>query len=383
MRTTYSRGARRLIVTAGAMSLGLAAMAPGAVLAAGGGPANARGPEAGGPAVGGAPSAEETPERKVWVCHANEGRGEWEIVHVDGNAADTHDGHLQDVVLDDAEVDAVAVAVGVDPGDSNLNSNKVFEDQLVEKCGAFPGGDGGSGGSGGEGSESGGSGGSGGGSGSEGDGSGGSGGSGSESGGSEGAGGESGGTGGGSGESGGQNGNPDAANPGVGNENGNGNAGGTPPGQGGGDLGGGNGGDEVAGNGGGQTPPAPVVPTPPATPADPVVDRAPKPIVISTDTVTKPVVPAHPATPAPAATPAQPATPAPATPARPSISDDAEVLGAVTTRTPGGQVVGTLPRTGTGATTTLATAGVALLLAGAALEAASRRTHARAGGRSA
>jgi LPXTG-motif cell wall-anchored protein len=52
----------------------------------------------------------------------------------------------------------------------------------------------------------------------------------------------------------------------------------------------------------------------------------------------------------------------------------------MTNRAPSGHVVGTLPRTGTDHTQALAAAGAALLLAGFALEATSRRSSARAGG---
>lgn len=100
----------------------------------------------------------------------------------------------------------------------------------------------------------------------------------------------------------------------------------------------------------------------PATPAQPLPVVQPRPVVvISTDTVTAPVVPATPAT--------------PATPDRGN-----EVLGAVTTRTPspgvgapdpGAQTVGAvtaLAATGSGSTTVLVIVGLLLLLAGFVLQ---------------
>jgi len=106
--------------------------------------------------------------------------------------------------------------------------------------------------------------------------------------------------------------------------------------------------------------------------ADPKPERAKPVVIISADAVTKPVVPA---------VPAQPAvtnTPAPATPASPSAAPSVnpnrgpEVLGSVTTRTPGGTQVTALAATGS-TTTLLAAVGATLLLAGLGLQALGRR----------
>jgi hypothetical protein len=114
--------------------------------------------------------------------------------------------------------------------------------------------------------------------------------------------------------------------------------------------------------------------------------------IISTVTVTRPApaTPAVPATPAAPTVPADPATPqAPATPAAqavtnapaartPSVAVSAtsrgnEVLGSVTTRTPGGTKVTALAATGTSTTVALAALGVVLLLAGLGLQLGARR----------
>jgi len=104
-------------------------------------------------------------------------------------------------------------------------------------------------------------------------------------------------------------------------------------------------------------------------PAGPVVvpgteaPRQPLPVIISTDQVEAPVE---------------------VTPPAPVVEDEPEVMGVTTTRTPTPQVAGstmqTLPRTGADRTVVLAAAGGALVLAGLALELASRRRQSVAGG---
>lgn len=140
--------------------------------------------------------------------------------------------------------------------------------------------------------------------------------------------------------------------PGDGNEN-------NPTGQDGSD----NGGDDVAVEG--DSTEVTEQPEQESEPAKPVV-------IISADTVTKPVVPA---------VPAQPAvtnTPAPAAPASPSAAPSVnpnrtpEVLGSVTTRTPGGTQVTALAATGS-TTTLLAIVGATLLLAGLGMQTLGRR----------
>ncbi|MCO8126207.1 hypothetical protein NHL50_03195 [Acidimicrobiia bacterium EGI L10123] len=161
-------------------------------------------------------------------------------------------------------------------------------------------------------------------------------------------------------------GNSDGA-PGDGNEN-------NPTGQDGTD----NGGDDDVVVEGDSTE-APEVTEQPEQQADPEPEPAKPVVIISADTVTKPVVPAVPAQPAAPTRPAVTNTPAPAAPASPSAAPSVnpnrtpEVLGSVTTRTPGGAQVTALAATGTSTTTLLAIVGATLLLAGLGLQALGRR----------
>lgn len=127
----------------------------------------------------------------------------------------------------------------------------------------------------------------------------------------------------------------------------------------------------------------------------PEPEQKPAP-VISTVTVTRPApaAPAAPAAPTVPATPAAPAAPqAPAaksvtntpTAPTPSVAVSAtsrgnEVLGSVTTRTPGGAQVTALAATGTSTTVALAALGAVLLLAGFGLQVTARRVQSTAVG---
>ncbi|MFP5322686.1 MAG: hypothetical protein ACLGIC_12685 [Acidimicrobiia bacterium] len=382
MRNTFTRGGRRLLVTAGVMTLGLAAVAPTTVWAnnglgrgAGdaeqhvppglgqqshghghghgqqgqgqGGQGQPGGSGAGLPDGSGAPGGPTVDsDRWSWVCHRDDPEERWELIFVNANSWPAHEAHgdvrIEDLYYDELEaiaeehdIDLAAPASFNQLGEDEEAVSDLIDDLCVRANGESPGPVSGGGGAGG------------------------------------GAGGDSSG-----GDSSGG-GNPSNGNPGNGNDNGNGNAGEDNPGNGSGDSSGG-GDDEpiVDDSGSGQTP-QPVQETPadpvvaPAQPVDnqappaapPLQGTPPKPVTISDDSVVRPVV---------------------ATPAAPK-KDDAEVLGSITTRTPGGQVLAsqTLPRTGSDLTVALAAAGAALLLAGVALEAASRRTTARAGGHSA
>ena len=123
-----------------------------------------------------------------------------------------------------------------------------------------------------------------------------------------------------------------------------------------------------------------------------VDDPTPGETISSAVTVERPtpVVPAVPAAPQAPATPATPAAPAaqpavtnapttlaaPATPAAaPATSSRTEVLGSVTTRTPGGTTVTALAATGTSTTVVLAALGAVLLLAGLGLQVTARRVQ--------
>jgi hypothetical protein len=160
------------------------------------------------------------------------------------------------------------------------------------------------------------------------------------------------------------NGNGQGNGDGQGNGNGNGQGNGNGNGEGNGDGQGGGGGDGTGGTGTG----TPVVPAGPSAPTAPVVEsdsdtpRRPQPVIISSDRVDAPPA----------------AAPAPA-------EDEPEVLGVTTTRTPTQEVAGamvtTLPRTGTDHTGLLVVAGGGLVLAGWALQLASRYRSTAAGGR--
>ena len=156
----------------------------------------------------------------------------------------------------------------------------------------------------------------------------------------------------------------------------------------GGENAGDNGNDGAGGNGSGgggtgTTPdagePEPEVVVEAEPPAEVPAEPAPQPvIIISDDAVTRPMPAVTPAVPAaPVVLPETPAVPA----AAPAVTTRApEVLGSVTTRTPGSASAGmtSLAATGLDTTTVLALVGSGLLLAGFALQLAARRQLATA-----
>jgi len=107
--------------------------------------------------------------------------------------------------------------------------------------------------------------------------------------------------------------------------------------------------------------PAPAAPARPAAPAVP-----------STPVVPAPEVAAAPVAPARSVVTSAPTTPV-ASVAVPATSGRNEVLGSVTTRTPGGATVTALAATGASTTVTLAALGTVLLLAGLGLQVGARR----------
>lgn len=299
MRSTFTRGTRRLLVTAGVMTLGLSAVAPATVWANG----NGRGPDP-------ADTGEVVDEAKTWICKP---QGEvWELIHVNRSAlpAQTALGAVEVAGTHVAALEAFAAEHEIDLT-SPASMNKLGEDEeqgvdgLCEAVAGDPDGDGPGG------------------------------------------------------EDGGDLGGEDDDDGGPGGEDG-------------GDLGGDDEGP-LGGNGpvGGEGAGAPVttVDVPVHVPAGPVVvpgteaPRQPLPVIISTDQVEAPVE---------------------VTPPAPVVEDEPEVMGVTTTRTPTPQVAGstmqTLPRTGADRTVVLAAAGGALVLAGLALELASRRRQSVAGG---
>lgn len=342
MQSNIIRGARRLLVTAGVITLVCSVVAPAAVSASNAGgnvPQESTGerpepgagrPEAPGGGLGngnplgdGEQPASEQGATKRWVCHrtAAEEVNPWELVEVSEHAVQVHQDHHDDWFLDDDDVEALSALLDVELHPAALQA--LDEDQLAAlhaSCAArqvvaegeiIGGGDGG--GNIGDGDSTGGD-----------------------------------------------------------NSSGGGNTGGG--GSIGGDDGGDTGGDDgnTGAGGSGQQPSA----------------RDPEPIQVGDEEVTPPAAPPAPL-PEPQISADEVVAPPPQTPVvnTPAPAGTPKVLGVTTTRIPtrelaSGASVTSLPRTGTDSTTFLALAGGLLVATGVGLEALGRRGHlAAAGGR--